>query len=79
MEIRIRKDKKRVEIWLTHCEAQDEALQTSLLPIFEICRNRRYLAVVYQSGTGDMLETMVALLRHNRELQAKAAVGESSK
>ena len=79
MEIRIRKDKKRVEIWLTHCEAQDDALQASLLPIYEVCKRKQYLAVVYKSGTGDMVETMTALLRHNREIQAAAMAHSSSK
>ena len=72
MEIRFQKNKKRVEIWLTHDEGNDEALLASLQPIYEICKNRKWLVVVYHSGTGDMIETMVALLRHNREIQAKA-------
>ena len=65
MEIEVKKQEKRVYIWLTKEESNDEQIDKQLKPFFKECKSKGYLAVVYRSGTEDLVETTSALLIYN--------------
>lgn len=60
-----------LEIWLTKAEKNEVALRESLKPLYKWWKAKGYLPVVYESGEGDLKESLVGLLRHNREIIAK--------
>lgn len=65
MEIEILAEKKRVYIWLTKEEARDEQLKERLKPLYKKYKAKGYLTVVYESGTGDLQESIRELLIYN--------------
>jgi len=71
MEIIVRDDEKRVEIWLTRAEREDEGLRASLKPMFDEYKKKKYICVMYSSGEGDLLANTRDLLLHNKEVIAK--------
>ena len=66
MEIDVRDKKKRVYIWLTRAESEDPALKESLKPIYQEYKAKKYLVAVYESGTGNLEESIRDLLLYNR-------------
>ena len=72
MEIIVRDDVKRVEIWMTRDERENEQLRASLKPLFAEYKKRKYLCVMYGSGKGDLLANTRDLLLHNKEVIAKS-------
>lgn len=66
MEMEVRDKEKRVYIWLTHTESEDPALKESLKPIYQEYKAKKYLVAVYESGTGDLEESIRDLLLYNR-------------
>ena len=77
MEIEVKDKQKRVNIWLTHAESQDEALMESLKPLYKEYKAKKYLVAVFASGTEDLKGLTCELLRYNRirlrELEEKKA------
>ena len=71
MEIVVKDDKKRVEVWLTRAEKNDVQLKESLKPMFAEYKAKKYLCVVYNSGSGDLFANTRDLLLHNKEVIAK--------
>ena len=71
MEIVVKDDKKRVEVWLTRAEKNDAQLKESLKPMFAEYKAKKYLCVVYNSGNGDLFANTRDLLLHNKEVIAK--------
>ena len=86
MEINIHDDKKMVEVWLTHAEKQDEALQQELKPLYVQYKKKKYMVAVFESGEQDLYQNTLALLSYNkrripelemmREKQMRQAVAE---
>ena len=72
MEIIVRDDKKRVEVWLTRAERDNLELRASLKPLFAEYKAKKYLCTVFNSGDGDLLANTRDLLLHNKELIAKS-------
>lgn len=73
MEI-IRDDKKkRIQIWMTQQESQDEALQNRLKPMYAQWKKQKYLVAVYRSGNKDLRESVLDLLLHNKKVLAEQA------
>lgn len=73
MEI-IRDDKKkRIQIWMTQRESQDEALQNRLKPMYAQWKKQKYLVAVYRSGNKDLRESVLDLLLHNKKVLAEQA------
>ena len=77
MEIEVKDKQKRVNIWLTHAESQDEALMETLKPLYREYKAKKYLVAVFASGTEDLKGLTCELLRYNRirlrELEEKKA------
>jgi len=72
MEIIVRDDKKRVEVWLTRAEREDEELRALLKPLFAEYKKKKYVCVMYSSGEGDLFANTRDLLLHNKEVIAKS-------
>ena len=66
MEMEVRDKEKRVYIWLTRAESEDPALKESLKPIYQEYKAKKYLVAVYESGTGNLEESIRDLLLYNR-------------
>lgn len=65
MEIEVNPKEKHVYIWLTKEESGNEKLDEQLKPFFKECKSKGFLAVVYRSGTEDLVESTRELLRYN--------------
>ena len=74
MEIVVRDDKRRVEIWLTHAQGNDARLKESLKAMLAEYKAKKYLCVVYNSGDGDLLANTRDLLLHNKKEIAKSTL-----
>ena len=74
MEMNVRDDKKLVEIWLTNAEKVDPVLREGLKEIYAKCKAKKYMVAVFESGTGDLYENALALLRFNRRRSAEREV-----
>lgn len=74
MEIDVRHDKKRVNIWLTRAESVDMGLRRSLEPLYKKYKAKKYLVAIYESGTESLEDSVRDLLLYNkvrlRELDA---------
>lgn len=83
MEITVHDDRKIVEIWLTNAEKADKALRKSLEPLYEKYHRQKYQVAVFESGSGDLYQSTLALLRYNRkrsaELENASAAGHHKK
>ena len=66
MEIDVKDKEKRVNIWLTRAESQDQALLDSLKPLYKEYKAKKYLVAVFSSGTEDLKSLTCDLLRNNR-------------
>ena len=73
MEMTVHNDSKFVEIWLTRSESNDKPLKEKLKETFGKYKDMKYRVAVYRSGSGDLRQSMAALLRHNMELQCRIA------
>lgn len=65
-----------MEYWLTNAEKCDPALRESLKPEFKRWKAKKYQPVVYESGKGDLRESVLALLKKTVHDQAKREVAE---
>ena len=71
MEINVKDDKKLVEIWLTNAEKNDAALRNSLKSIYSSYSEKKYTVAVFESGHGDLYQSALALLKHNKKRSAE--------
>ena len=66
MEIEVKDEEKRVNIWLTRAESQDQALLDSLKPLYKEYKAKKYLVAVFHSGNGNMKRSMRDLRLYNK-------------
>lgn len=74
MEINIRNDKKQVDIWLTNAEKNDPEIRKSLQDIYKEYQKKNYLVAVFESGSQDLYQNTLDLLRYNRRRSAEREV-----
>ncbi len=74
MEITIDEQKKCVLIWQTNAEQENEILQNGLKPVYAEFYKHGYRTVVFKSGKGDLYDSTLGLLLHNRNCIAKREV-----
>lgn len=74
MEIRIRDDKRIVEVWLTNAEKNNPSIHTSLKPLYQSCRNRKYTVAVFESGSRDLYADFHHLAQQHRHRMAMLEV-----
>ncbi len=78
MEINVDNRSRQVEIWLTKAEKMDTALREQLRPVCAGYHRKKYQVVVYESGSGDLQESILGLLRCNRQQLAELDMQKSS-
>ena len=66
MEIDVRHDKKRVNIWLTRAESVDMGLRRLLEPLYKKYKAKKYLVAIYESGTESLEDSLRDLLLYNK-------------
>ncbi len=66
MEIDIKHEKKRVNIWLTRAESVDMGLRRSLEPLYKKYKAKKYLVAIYESGTESLEDSVRDLLLYNK-------------
>ncbi len=74
MEVNVRDEKKMVDVWLTNAEKNDPQIQAQLKDIYGEYKKKKYLVVVYQSGSRDLYESTLALLAYNKRRVAELDV-----
>lgn len=76
MEMNVRDDMKLVDIWLTNAEKNDPQLRSSLQSIYDKYKEKKYTVAVFESGSEDLYENTLALLRYNKKRSAEKAVAK---
>ena len=66
LTVEVKEQEKRVNIWLTRAESGDEQLRKSLKPLYREYKAKRFLVAVFVSGSEDLEELTLELLRYNR-------------
>ena len=79
MEIDILDDRKLVEIWLTNSEKDDEQVNEQLKPLCKEYKEKKYLVVVFKSGTRNLADATSDLLCYNRKRMAELEVQRKRK
>lgn len=74
MEIKIDPQQKFVEVWQTHADQDDAALQTQLKAMYADWKKKGYLVAVYRSGEEDLYAATRDLLSYNKRRTAEMAV-----
>ena len=74
MQIQVHEDKKIVCVWLTKDESSDAATPARIKNVIAQFRPKKYLVVIFRSGTQELTESTRALLRYNRRLTAEREV-----
>ena len=74
MQIQVHEDKKIVCVWLTKDESSDAATPARIKNVIAKFRPKKYLVVIFRSGTQELTESTRELLRYNRRLTAEREV-----
>ena len=72
MKIEIReRPYKTVLLWMSREEAADKELKAFLKPRFAEWKKKNYLPIVFESGEGNLEDSMYMLMKRNLEVLAK--------
>ena len=74
MQIQVHEDKRIVCVWLTKDESSDKATPAQIKNVIALFRPKKYLVVIFRSGTQELTESTRELLRYNRRLIAEREV-----
>lgn len=74
MEMNVCDDKKMVDIWLTNAEKNDPKIRRSLQDIYQEYQKKNYLVAVFESGSQELYQNTLDLLRYNRRRSAEREV-----
>ena len=74
MQIEVHEDKKIVCVWLTKDESSDDTTPARIKNVIAKFRPKKYLVVIFRSGTQELTESTRELLRYNRRLTAEREV-----
>lgn len=74
VEMNVRDEQKTVDIWLTNAEKNDPAIRRSLEDIYREYQQKKYLVAVFESGSQDLYQNTLDLLRYNRRRSAEREV-----
>ena len=66
MEIDVKHENQRVNIWLTRAESRDAELRKSLEPLYQKYKAKKYLVAVFESGTESLEDSVRDLLLFNK-------------
>ncbi len=68
-----------VEYWLTNDEKSDPALRELMKPEFKRWKVKKYQPVVYESGAGDLRDSVLGLMQKSLRDQAKREAEEEKR
>lgn len=74
MEVRVHKDMKLVEVWLTRQEQVDDAIREQLQRLYQDYKSQRYMVAQFHSGGADLHTVTRDLLIFNRKRIEELAV-----
>ena len=74
MEVRVHKDIKLVEVWLTRQEQTDAEILKQLRQMYQDYKRRKYMVAQFHSGGGDLYAITHDLLIFNRKRIEELAV-----
>lgn len=74
VEMNVRDEQKTVDIWLSNAEKNDPAIRHSLEDIYREYQQKKYLVAVFESGSQDLYQNTLDLLRYNRRRSAEREV-----
>ena len=74
MEVRVHKDIKLVEVWLTRQEQTDAEILKQLRQMYQDYKSRKYMVAQFHSGGGDLYAMTRDLLIFNRKRIEELAV-----
>ena len=74
MEVRVHKDIKLVEVWLTRQEQTDAEILKQLRQMYQDYKSRKYMVAQFHSGGGDLYAITHDLLIFNRKRIEELAV-----
>ena len=74
MQIQVHEDKRIVCVWLTKDESSDKATPAQTKNVIAQFRPKKYLVVIFRSGTQELTESTRELLRYNRRITAEREV-----
>lgn len=78
MEIIVDKDKKLVEVWLSHIESETPETEAALKLIYDEYSKMKFKTVVFRSGGGNLSDYVEVLIRNNRAKIAKNDLAQKS-
>ena len=71
MDIRLDDKNKQVQVWLTNADCRDERLMGALDAQYDVWARDKYQVAVFRSGSGDLQENTLQMLRYNRRRSAE--------
>ena len=74
VEMNVRDEQKTVDIWLSNAEKNDPEIRRSLEDIYREYQQKKYLVAVFESGSQDLYQNTLDLLRYNRRRSAEREV-----
>lgn len=79
MDIRLDEKKKQVQVWLTNADCRDAHLLGALDAQYDVWARDKYQVAVFRSGSGDLQENTLQMLRYNRRRSAEREVQREKK
>lgn len=70
----MREEQKTVDIWLSNAEKNDPEIRRSLQDIYKEYGQKKYLVAVFESGSQDLYQNTLDLLRYNRRRSAEREI-----
>ena len=79
MDIRLDEKNKQVQVWLTNADCRDEQLMGALDAQYDVWARDKYQVAVFRSGSADLQENTLEMLRYNRRRSAEREVQREKK
>ena len=74
MELKVHDNTKIVEVWMTNAEKNDPAVQARMKELYAKYKEKKYTVAVFQSGGGDLYQSIHDLLAYNKKKCAEIAM-----
>ena len=74
MELKVHDNSKIVEVWMTNAEKNDPAVQARMKELYAKYKEKKYTVAVFQSGGGDLYQSIHDLLAYNKKKCAEIAM-----
>lgn len=71
IHIEVNDEKKIVSLWMTNAEKNDKEFRAGLQDIYTTYRAQKYMVAVFLSGTDNLYDNTLDLLRYNKRRSAE--------